>query len=313
MVLAPIILFVYNRPWHTQQTVEALQKNELAAESELFIFADGPKVNATEEQKEKIRQVREYIHTISGFKSVTICEKETNCGLANSVVYGVTKVIDQRGKVIVLEDDIVTHRFFLRFMNEALDFYEQDKRIYMIGGFNLDFKFPRTYLNDVFIVHRSCSWGWATWKNRWMTADWTVSDYSSFAKDKTQIDRFCRGGNDMFPMLQNQMNGKLDSWAIRWDYCMYKHDAYCLWPKYSMVKNIGFDGSGIHCGENDYIENSYFSCQTSYKIKLVRNISANTKLEKLFKDLCSSNHGTSLTVRIKEFIINIMNNTKSIS
>lgn len=308
-MISPIVLFVYNRPWHTQQTIEALQKNELATESELFIFADGPKANATEEQKEKIRQVREYIHKIYGFKSVTICEKETNCGLANSIIAGVTEIINKFGKAIVVEDDLVTSRYFLRFMNEALGFYEQDKRIYMIGGFNLDFKFPRMYLNDVFIVHRSCSWGWATWKNRWITADWAVSDYSSFANDKIQIDRFCRGGKDMFPMLQKQMEGKLDSWAIRWDYCMYKHDAYCLWPRFSLVNNIGFDGSGVHCG-NDISKNGLELHNISCKIKFVKDISANTKLEKLFKDLCSPNHKASVAVQIKRIIINAINKIK---
>ncbi|MBQ3367608.1 hypothetical protein IJG44_01760 [bacterium] len=129
MSLAPIVLFVYNRPWHTQQTVEALQKNELATDSELFIFADGPKINATEEQKEKIRQVREYIHKISGFKSVTISEKEKNCGLANSVIAGVTEIINRFGKAIVVEDDIVTSKGFLKYMNDALELYQYEEKV----------------------------------------------------------------------------------------------------------------------------------------------------------------------------------------
>ncbi len=306
-MLAPIILFVYNRPWHTQQTVEALQKNELASESVLYVFADGEKPYATEEQRENIAQVRNYIRTISGFKEVHIEEAEQNKGLANSVISGVTKIINKYGKVIVVEDDIVTHRYFLRYMNDALDFYEKDSRIYMIGGFRLGFKIPWCYTHDVFIVHRSCSWGWATWKNRWITADWAISDYCSFSNDKIQIDRFCRGGNDMFLMLQNQMNGKLDSWAIRWDYCMYKHDAYCLWPKYSMAQNIGFDGSGVHCGNDIRKEDSALQLQDMpYKIKFVKNISSSKRIEKTFRDFCNHRPKESLIMRVKGFVKKII-------
>ena len=151
MPLAPIILFVYNRPWHTQQTVEALQKNELSSESDLVIFADGPKANATEEQKEKISQVREYTHKISAFKSVTIYEKEINCGLANSVIAGVTEIINKFGKVIVVEDDLVTSRYFLNFMNETLDFFENDEWIFSVSGYNYSseiLKIPSNYKKD---------------------------------------------------------------------------------------------------------------------------------------------------------------------
>lgn len=307
-MLAPIVLFVYNRPWHTQQTVEALQKNVLAEESDLYIFADGPKETATEEQKERIRQVREYIHQITGFKQIIIYESAQNIGCADSIIAGISSVLKEHEKIIVVEDDIVTSRYFLRFMNDALDFYEQDSRIYMIGGFKLGFKIPWWYSHDVFIVHRSCSWGWATWKNRWIMADWNVSDYNSFVRNKKEIDRFCRGGNDMFPMLQKQMEGKIDAWDIRWDYCMYKHNAYCLWPTNSWSNNIGFDGSGVHC-ENDSSKD-VTELHNSYKVKFVRDISADEKLEKSFKDFCSSNHNVSVAVRIKNIAIKTLNKIK---
>lgn len=311
LIYAPIVLFVYNRPWHTQQTVEALQRCELAAESDLYIFADGPKTDATEEQTTKISEVRKYIHTVDGFHSVTIEESETNKGLANSVISGVTKVIEKYGKAIVVEDDIVAQPFFLRFMNEALNFYEQDSRIFMIGGCRLKFDIPWWYTHDVYILHRSCSWGWATWKERWLMADWNVSDYYSFIEDQRKVELFCRGGRDMIHLLQQQMEGKIDSWAIRWDYCMYKHDGYCLWPKYSLVSNIGFDNSGIHCGNDSKIETPLTSKNISSNF--VRNISANKALTKSFLKFCDPEPTISFANRVKKNAKQILKRLKNIA
>lgn len=248
MSLAPIILFVYNRPWHTQQTVEALQKNELAAESDLFIFADGPKPDASEECLDKIKKVRQYIHTIDGFKSITIEEAPENKGLANSVIAGVTKIINQFGKVIVVEDDIVTHPFFLRFMNEALDFYIDDERIYSIGAFMDDIIIPNNYHNDVFVCRRIETWGWATWQDRWNLAEWDIDKYSIINKPtRKEIKKLCRGGEDLWPLLQMQVSGKIDSWAARWQYNLTINNGLCLRPIWTFVNNIGMDGSGTHC------------------------------------------------------------------
>jgi hypothetical protein len=306
--LAPIALFVYNRPWHTHQTVEALQCCELAVESDLYIFADGPKNNATEEQKAQISEVRHYIHTIDGFHSVTVEESETNNGLANSVISGVTKVIEKYSKVIVLEDDIVAHPFFLRFMNEALDFYKHDSRIFMIGGCRLKFKIPWWYFHDIYILHRSCSWGWATWKERWSLADWNISDYNSFINNRKEIELFCRGGQDMIYLLQQQINGIIDSWAIRWDYCMYKHNGFCLWPINSLVNNIGFDYSGVHCSNNSKIEMPSLNKKKS--IKFVKNIAANNTLSKSFFKFCNSESQPVYSKRVKIFAKQIIKKIK---
>ena len=116
MMAVPIVLFVYNRPWHTQQTIEALQKNDLASESELFIYSDAAK---TEQDSLKVNEVRNYVHAIGGFKKITIIEREENWGLADSIIDGVTSIVNQYGKIIVLEDDLETSPFFLRFMNES--------------------------------------------------------------------------------------------------------------------------------------------------------------------------------------------------
>lgn len=245
-MLAPIILFVYNRPWHSRQTVEALQKNMLASESELYVFADGPKKEASNEQITRIKQVRDYIGSISGFKDVHIFQSPQNKGLANSVIEGVTNVINKHGKAIVVEDDIVTHPFFLRFMNDALEHYFFQENIFLVSGFSYNIKIPQKYNKDIYSTHRCCSWGWATWSNRWEKVDWNVTRYNSFRNSHKEIKKFNRGGNDLTPILDLQMNNKIDSWAIRWAFCMYEHDALCINPIHSLVYNIGFDGSGTH-------------------------------------------------------------------
>lgn len=278
--LAPVILFVYNRLDHTRQTVEALQKNELAAESTLYVFADGAKEDATDEQREKVQDVRNYIHSITGFKEIIIVEAPKNKGLANSVITGVTKVINKHGKVIVVEDDIVTHPFFLRFMNDCLDVYEKRHDIFMIGGFGRNIKFPLFHKNDVYLVHRSNSWGWSTWKDRWMKADWNVGDYDTMCTDIIAQEKFNRGGFDMFSLLKAQMEGRIDSWAIRWDYCMYKNNAFCVNPVKTFIRNQGLDGSGIHCGRFSTEITAPLYNKKAYSIILPPNIEANKKIEK---------------------------------
>ena len=255
MKLAPITLFVYNRPWHTQQTVEALQKNELANESELFIYSDAPK---NEHAVENVARVREYIKTIEGFKKVTIIERAKNWGLADSIIDGVTKIVNEYGRVIVLEDDLVTSPNFLRFMNEGLDFYHDNPEIMSISGYTLPaacMKFPKNFTDDVYLNYRNSSWGWATWADLWNLVDWEIKDYHQFVNDPRQQKQFNRGGKDLTGMLNSQMEGKINSWAIRFSYAHFKQGMYSVCPRHSYVNNIGHDGTGTHCGETHIFEN----------------------------------------------------------
>ncbi len=259
MSLAPIILFVYNRPWHTKQTVEALQKNELASDSELFIYSDGPK--DTEGSQAAVVEVRNYLKSVDGFRKITITESPKNLGLAASVIRGVSEVVNEYGRVIVLEDDLITAPSFLKFMNEALAFYKDIPRIFSITGYNLPpnvMKIPKYYSHDIYFNPRAHSWGWATWKDRWEKADWKVSVYDDFINNQESIAEFNLGGNDLTQMLSLQMAGKIDSWAIRWCFAQFLQDAYAVYPVQSLVKNIGFDGSGVHCntsGKSRYSDN----------------------------------------------------------
>lgn len=248
MSKAPIVLFTYNRPAHTQKTVEALRANAGAAESDLFVYSDGPK---RDQHHASVMAVRDYLPTITGFRSVSIIARPRNMGLAASVISGVSEVLEQHGRAIVVEDDLITAPDFLAFMNEALTVYQGRPDIFSVTGYNYPLAIPPDYPHDAYLSYRSSSWGWGTWADRWQKVDWAVSDFGAFLRDNAELQRFARGGDDLLAMLKLQMEGKLDSWSIRFDYAHYKHDATCLHPVRSRLRNIGFDGSGIHCDVSD--------------------------------------------------------------
>ena len=244
--LAPIVLFVYNRPWHTQQTLDALKQNELAPESVLYVFSDGAKSGTDAEQFEKIAEVRRIIHSVNGFKDIIIKESEVNKGLANSIIEGVTEVINKHGKVIVLEDDLVTSKFFLRFMNEALEFYKSYKSVFSISANcpPLPFKLPIDYPYSVFVSLRFYSTGWGSWSDRWEQVSWD----NSFINQTEEAHAFKRGGEDLTSMLTDQQLGKIDSWAIRFQFAHFKNHSISIMACNPYIFNIGFDGTGIHSG-----------------------------------------------------------------
>ena len=240
---APILFFVYNRPEHTKRTIESLQKTLGACESELLIYSDGAKLDA---DKEKVSTVRDYLNTIDGFKSIIIIKREHNFGLANSVISGVGEVLKIHNSVIVLEDDLNFSKNFLLFMNTALKEFQNVENVFSISGYNFPIDIPKDYKENIYLSPRASSWGWATWKDRWEKADWSVSDFKSFINNKSKTEEFNKGGNDLTRMLKNQVEGKIDSWAIRWSYAHYKNKAYCVYPVKSKVQNIGTDSSGLH-------------------------------------------------------------------
>ncbi len=271
--LAPIVIFVYNRPWHTQQTVESLQKSDLANESELFIYSDAPK---NEQAIENVAEVREYIKTIDGFKKVTIIERDKNWGLADSIIDGVTKTVNEYSRVIVLEDDLVTSPYFLWFMNKGLEFYHDNYEIMSISGYTLPpacMKFPKNFTDDIYLNYRNSSWGWATWADRWDLVDWEIKDFHQFINDTEQKKLFNRGGDDLTDMLISQMEGRIDSWAIRFSYAHFKQRMYSICPHYSYVNNIGHDGTGTHCGETHIFENDL--SKTKRNCNFIQNIQLN--------------------------------------
>jgi acetyltransferase-like isoleucine patch superfamily enzyme len=248
MELAPIVLFVYNRPWHTQQTVEALQKNDLAAESHLFIYADGAK---NEEALPKVNEVRQFIKTISGFKEITIIERDRNWGIEENVINGVTKIVNEYSKIIVLEDDIVTSPYFLKFMNECLNYYMDNLNIYSINGYMFPIKTDRA--ETILSYLATSSWGWATWKLKWNSLESDLLQLEFINSNLTLRNRFNFGGYDFISIA------KLNTWDIRWYYSVFIRNGLGVFPTKSLCRNIGFDGSGTHFTKSVYLEQNLIS------------------------------------------------------
>lgn len=288
-MISPICLFTYNRLHETKQTIAALQANYLAEESDLIVFSDGAK---NEVSQLKVDAVREYLKTISGFKTIKIIESSNNKGLANSIISGVSEVIKQYAKVIVLEDDLVTSKNFLCFMNQALNFYEVNNRIFSISGYSFDLPSLNGIEKDFYYGYRASSWGWATWADRWENVDWEAGAYKKVLYNPLQHFKFMRGGSDMPLMLWRQMNGKLDSWAIRWCLQQFLDNKLTVFPTKSKIKSIGFGVDATHTNINTRFDSN---------IDTTANISFNFDMEIKLNSLIVSQFRNkfSLISRIK--------------
>ena len=245
MRLSPIILFAYNRPWHTRQTVEALLKNRLAEASDLFIFSDAPKDEA---DKINVDEVKKYLKSIKGFKSLKIIERQRNYGLAKSIITGVTEIINIYGKAIVVEDDLITSPYFLEYMNDALNFYNNNESVISISAYIYPVKarLPET----LFLKGADC-WGWATWKRGWDLFENDGQKLLNEITNKKLGKEFDYDNSYPFTeMLKDQIAGKVDSWAIKWQASAFVKNKLTLYPGKPLVKNIGFDNSGTHCSDS---------------------------------------------------------------
>jgi len=253
---APIALFVFNRPWHTRRTVEALHDNELAAESDLFVFSDGPRSDA---DSKTVQEVRAYIRSITGFRQVTIIERDRNFGLAQSIISGVTEIINRFGRIIVLEDDIVTSPHFLKFINEALLRYENEERVMHISGYM--FPIDASKIPETFFYRGPSCWGWGTWKRAWNKFEPDTAKLIKIITDRKLKYQFnILGSINYLSMLKYQAKSRVDSWAIRWHASVFLRNGLCLHPSHSLVNNIGHDGTGVHCDTT-----------VDYKVKIANN------------------------------------------
>ena len=278
--LAPIVLFAYNRPDHIRKTIGALQKNELASESELFVFSDAPK---NSHSIPAVKEVRNFIKTISGFKSVHTVEREENYGLAKSIIDGVTKIINEYGKIIVLEDDLVTSPYFLKYMNDALKMYETENNVACIHGYI----FPIEGLPETFFIRGADCWGWGTWKRAW--------DIFEVDGQKLLIDIEKRGlqkevdYNNSYSytqMLKDQIAGKNDSWAVRWYVSAFMRNMLCLYPGKSYVQNIGFDNEGTHTNTPSTTYNVVLNNQYSFsRVEPSEDLISKQKIEYFYKSI----------------------------
>ena len=249
MQTAPIALFAYNRFQHLRLTVEALQKNELASQSDLFLYSDAPKRDS---DRSGVEDVRHYARTVTGFRTVNLVERESNFGLARSIISGVTELVNRFGRVIVLEDDMVTSPHFLRYMNEMLDLYEHEERVVSIHGY----VYPvAKRLPETFFLKGADCWGWATWRRGWALFEPDGRKLLASLHERKLEKRFnYQGAYPYMKMLKDQISGKNDSWAIRWYASALLENKLTLYPGRSLVRNIGTDASGTHCDDTSVYE-----------------------------------------------------------
>ncbi|MDR1742816.1 MAG: glycosyltransferase [Dysgonamonadaceae bacterium] len=286
MSLAPIILFVYNRPSHTRLTIEALLNNRLASESDLWVFADGSK---GEKDRKGVNEVRKTVRAIDGFKSIQIIENESNVGLANNIIKGVTQVVNERGKVIVVEDDLITSPYFLTFMNKGLDFFANEEKVGHIQGYS----YPVPQFPEAFLTKWIGSWGWATWKRAWQYFNPDGQALMDELKRRKLTRNFDFDGKYPYTqMLQRQIDGANNSWAIRWFASAYLQGMLSLNAGRSLVRNIGFDNSGVHCNDDNIYNTTLYGKEVCIDITRIEEDLTARKLIKKF-------HGRTFSLQAK--------------
>jgi hypothetical protein len=238
-----VTLFTYNRPLHTAEVLRGLARTGV---DHLYIFQDGLRPGHSDADH---RAVTELVEKID-FCKVTFHKSDANRGLATALTGGIAQVLSQRPAIIVLEDDCRPSPAFFDYMRFCLDHFRANPRVFSISGYGLP-SLPKNYPYDVCFSPLSSSWGWATWADRWQKFDPAAAGWQDLERDSRLRARFNRPGSLFYPMLQQQMRGQVNSWAIRWYYTHFKHDAVCVWPIRSFIQNIGMDGTGVHCIRSD--------------------------------------------------------------
>lgn len=292
--LAPIALFVYNRPDHTRRTINHLQKNFLAEDSRLFIFSDGAKTTV---DQLKVTEVRALIKETEGFKSVKIFENPANSGLANSIINGVTQLVKEYGKVIVFEDDLLSSPYTLRYFNDALTRYADAEKVMHIGAYM--YPLEEKTLPQTFFYRAATSWGWATWDRAWQNFN---PDIDALMKqfDKPKINAFSiEGSMNFWKQMKEFKSGKNNSWAIRWYASIFLKGGLTLNPAKSLIQNIGHDGSGVHSNKEEmYQVQVNRNAVDFFPAKFEENLEAYTAIKHFLQ-----NRKGSLFARIKRFIL----------
>ena len=292
--LAPILLFVYNRPQHTRRLLDSLLANDECRLSSLYVYSDGARDEAS---ASAVAEVRAIVHSVTGFARIEVIERENNMGLAANVIDGVTTQVRAHGRVIVLEDDLVLSPFFLRFMNDALSIYADEPRVGHIQA--CDFTGDPS-LSDTFLIKFTGSWGWATWERAWRHFNPDGKQLLARLEQTRQTRRFDFNGAYRFTrMLRRQIAGKNNSWAIRWNASLFVDNILSLNVGRSLVANVGFDGSGTNCGGG----NLYASNLAQHPIEVVKitPIEENMEARRCFERYYRRNFG--FWPRVKRRII----------
>jgi hypothetical protein len=241
--LAPIAIFGFNRPSHLLRCINSLAKNPEAFRSKIYVFIDGPR---NQMDFESVNETQKVIESYSKLRFELIKTRKANLGLAGSLIDGIDLVINEHGKIIVLEDDLVVSSGFLKFMNSGLEKYETDLKVASIQGCNY---FYQPMKEEAFFLKGADCWGWGTWANRWRDVNWNATELIQEIKDRNIEKEFnLNGSYNYLDILVNFERGRNSSWAVRWHASMYLQDKVSLYPAHSLVSNLGADGTGSNMG-----------------------------------------------------------------
>jgi len=309
MNLAPVVLFVYNRPDHTRSVLEALQQNELAGQTELYIYADGPKDPSNHKLLAEVYAVRQVLREKKWTHSVHITELSQNLGLANNIMQGVSTVLAKHDRIIVLEDDICVTKGFLKFMNDALTLYERDESIMHISGYIYPYDKKIKITEDTLFLKINTCWGWATWRRAWEHFNPDTDFHLNLWKTKEQRKKFdIEGHACYYQQLEQNKQGIINSWAVKW-YSSWLHaGGYSLLPKKSLVRNIGNDGTGIHSLKTDMFDMD-LAASVEVKRQLIQeNNRVRKSIDVFYKKLY---HDVPLSLRIKKVLKSLLTGKES--
>lgn len=248
---APLAVFAFNRPVHLTRVLAALSENDLAAATDLTIFCDGER---KPQDRDACGRVRDVAHAAKGFRRVEVVLRGENLGCARSVIRGTEEMFAVHERVVVVEDDVLAAPHMLRYLNTALEHYADWPNVFSIAAWAPPrrlLRLPPDYPFDSYFFPRFHCWGWAAWRDRWVRNDWMVPGYETYRRSRSLRAAHAAGGADLPSMLDAQMQGRIDSWAIRAEYTRFRTGGITLYPRDSFVKNIGIDGSGTHCGSYD--------------------------------------------------------------
>ncbi|MBJ7574392.1 glycosyltransferase family A protein [Luteimonas sp. MC1828] len=296
--LAPVVVFAFNRPAHLSQCLTALAADSLAPQTKVYVMADGPR---GEHDNAGVSAVRELISDPRWKQSFAEFElrcSSANRGLAASIIGGVTGILVDFDRVIVLEDDLVVADGFLKYMNDCLDLFTGAHGIASVSGYCPLAKIPDAYEYDLMAVPRMCSHGWGTWRDRWMSVDWERRDYSEIWTNRLLRARMTATGEDQLYRLRRQVTGVIRTWAILFQAWLILENKYTIYPRRNMVNNIGFDGSGTHTRA---VDKMFSDIDTSVHGLRIHEVDPNETVIKAFHKVYS---GGALG-RLKRFLLNI--------
>ena len=280
--VAPIAYFTYNRPEHTKISLDALKKNELSSKSEIIIFSDGAKNNF--EDIKKVKQVRNIIKNLKGFKKKKVIFRKKNYGLYKNFVSGITEVCNKYGKIIVVEDDNKTSKYFLNFINDGLNLYKNNNSVCSINGW---FYPKKNNLDETLFLLGGNTWGWGTWKRAWDKFNPDTNYLIKELKKKNMIKKFNLNNSfDYFSMLEKRHKKLNESHTIIWKASTFLNKMFSLYPSSSLVRNIGFDGTGTHNKKRDNLHSHNFLYGKKIKLKISKveeSIEAVKFLEKFYR------------------------------